>query len=794
MKKKIYLKIIFRITLGFEVGNQFTPKKEEGSILVSLVDSPGHLDFNDQVSSALRLTDGALLVVDSVSGISCQTETVLRQAIEERVTPVLFLNKLDRAFLELKKDEEELYQDLFKTVENTNSLIRSFTPEGVEAHQLDPTKGNVGIGSGKMGFGFTLLQFAQIYSTEKNPPEKMVKYLWGDWFFDAQNKKWRNTPSHEGRKLERGFVKFVLRPIYQLCKLTTAAQVEEESWKKIEMIASKLIPAITKKEQQELRSLKSISPGKELFQKTISLVLPAAEPILSMIEKHIPSPLKAQTYRAEMLYTGPKDDPIFQSIKECNQCGPLCVFVTKMVPFNKSFLAYTRILSGTLKEGTKVTVLGPKYNPNHSSPKDLFKNITIKSVKLSLAKDFITVEKANAGNIVCIAGLEKYVDKSCTLFEASYTPESPLYPIKAMNFTVSPVVRVSVSPENISDLPKLKEGLSILSKSSSMVEINFDESTKQFVISGAGELHVEILMKDLQQFSNCKLKISTPVVPFCETVSEKSSVCLAKSANKLNRIYCSAQPISQELLKEMQQGKIEEIMKSDPKQLSKHLVKNHQWSPQDAKKIWVFGPEGSSKPTNILVDQTKSSDYLNEIKDHLISAFYSVCSEGVLAGEPLMGVRFDIQEVKVHTDSSHRGSSQIIPAATRVFRACQLMASPKLVEPIYLASIRLANDTLGSVHQFLGSKRTQFISEEHFSNQVQLNVYLPVLSSFGFDSQLKATTSGKAFPSLNFSHFQTLDSDPFKDSSFSNLLALEIRKRKNMKKEFPLPSELVDKL
>ena len=675
-----------------------TPKKEENNLLLSLVDSPGHLDFSSEVTASLRLTDGALVVVDCISGISVQTETVLRQAIEERVTPVLFLNKLDRAFLELKKDEEDLYQDLFKTIESTNSLIRTFTQEGIEPQQLDPTKGNVGIGSGKMGFGFTLLQFAKIFSTEKKSPEQMVKYLWGDWFFDSQDKKWRNSPIHEGRKLERGFVKFILKPLNKLSRLCTTQ--EEENWKKIESIVNKMLPEMSKKEEQELRNCKTLAPGKELIQRIFTLILPAAEPILSMIQTHIPSPKQAQSYRAELLYTGPKEDKFMTSIKECDVTGPLCVYVSKMVNFNKSFLAYARILSGTLKEGTKVTVLGPKYSP--LSQKDVFKNISIKSVKLSLAKDFISVDKSIAGNIVCIGGLEKYVDNSCTLFDVPTTIEAPLYPIKAMNFTVSPVVRVSVSPENVSDLPKLKEGLSFLSKSSPMVEITYDESTKQFVVSGAGELHIEILMKDLKEYSNCNLKISNPVVPFCETVTSKSPVCLTKSANKLNRIYCNAEPISPELLKEMQQGKIEEIYKNSPNELSKHLTSNHGWSPQDAKKIWVFGPEASSNPTNILVDQTKSSEYLNEIKDSLISAFYLVCSEGVLAGEPLMGVRFNIQEVVVHSDNSHRGSSQIIPAAKRVYRACQLSGVPKLVEPIYLASIRLSHDVLGAVHQLLG--------------------------------------------------------------------------------------------
>jgi elongation factor 2 len=326
-----------------------------------------------------------------------------------------------------------------------------------------------------------------------------------------------------------------------------------------------------------------------------------------------------------------------------------------------------------------------------------------------------------------------------------------------------------------------------------MVEISFDENTKQFVIEGAGELHIEILIKDLKEFSNCELNISEPVVPFRETVSDISPVCLAKSANKLNRIYCTAEPLSSELLKDIQEGKIDELM-NDSKALSRYLVQKHGWDASSAKKIWCFGPDGKDKPSNILVDQTKSAEYLMEIKDHLISAFQTVCSNGVLAGEPLIGVRFNIIEIKVHTDNAHRGSGQIIPAATRLFRACQLLAKPRLVEPMFLASLTLPFDQIGSVYQYIGNKRTQYIDEKHEKNYVQLSVYLPVLESFGFDSGLNASTSGKCFPTLTFSHWQTHDSDPTIDKTISNTLVTATRLRKGLKTELPDVNTLMDKL
>merc|ERR550537_1826387 len=101
----------------------------KNGFLINLIDSPGHVDFSSEVTAALRVTDGALVVVDAVSGVCVQTETVLRQAITEKIKPVLFMNKMDRALLELQLDAEDLYQTFQKIVENVNVIIATYGDE-----------------------------------------------------------------------------------------------------------------------------------------------------------------------------------------------------------------------------------------------------------------------------------------------------------------------------------------------------------------------------------------------------------------------------------------------------------------------------------------------------------------------------------------------------------------------------------------------------------------------------------------------------------------------------------------
>lgn len=145
-----------------------------------------------------------------------QTETVLRQAIAERIKPVLFMNKMDRALLELQLGQEELFQTFQRIVENINVIIATYGDDDgpMGAIMVDPSIGNVGFGSGLHGWAFTLKQFAEIYADKFGVQvDKLMKNLWGDRFFDLKTKKWSSTSAGDAK---RGFCQFVLDPIFKV--------------------------------------------------------------------------------------------------------------------------------------------------------------------------------------------------------------------------------------------------------------------------------------------------------------------------------------------------------------------------------------------------------------------------------------------------------------------------------------------------------------------------------------------------------------------------------------------------
>ena len=190
------------------------------SFLINLIDSPGHVDFSSEVTAALRVTDGALVVVDCVDGVCVQTETVLRQAIGERIRPVLMLNKLDRCITELMMNPEEAYRGFVKSIENVNVIIATYTDAALGDIQLDPVKGKVAFGSGLQQWGFTLKKFAKIYAAKfATTRHKMMRRLWGDMFYNKKG-EWLRGDHTSNKEFKRGFVGMILDPIYQMYDAT----------------------------------------------------------------------------------------------------------------------------------------------------------------------------------------------------------------------------------------------------------------------------------------------------------------------------------------------------------------------------------------------------------------------------------------------------------------------------------------------------------------------------------------------------------------------------------------------
>ncbi|KAJ8274089.1 hypothetical protein COCON_G00087140 [Conger conger] len=691
--------------------------KEGPGFLINLIDSPGHVDFSSEVTAALRVTDGALVVVDCVSGVSVQTETVLRQAIAERIKPVLMMNKLDRALLELQLAPEELFQTFQRILENVNVIISTYGEDEtgpMGGIMMDPVVGTVGFGSGLHGWAFTLKQFAEMYVSKFSAKgdaqlgpaehcqrvEDMMKKLWGDRFFDPASGKFSKSPTGPGgKKLPRTFVQLVLDPIFKVFDAIMSFR-KEEAARLMEKLGVRLDGEDREKE------------GKPLLKAVMRRWLPAGEALLQMITIHLPSPsppsataasccTRARGRRGRHGYAprsgAPSDTEGYcasflqHSIKNCDPKAPLIMYISKMVPTTDKgrFYAFGRVFSGCVSTGLKVRIMGPNFTPGKKE--DLYVK-PIQRTILMMGRYVEPIEDVPCGNIVGLVGVDQYLVKTGTI-----TTYEQAHNMRVMKFSVSPVVRVAVEAKNPADLPKLVEGLKRLAKSDPMVQC-FIEESGEHIVAGAGELHLEICLKDLEEDHACiPIKKSDPVVSYRETVSEESSqVCLAKSNNKHNRLYMRARPFPDGLAEDVEKGGV--TARQEPKARARYLADRYEWEMSEARKIWCFGPDGTGP--NVLLDVTKGVQYLTEVKDSVVAGFQWATKE-------------------------------IIPTTRRVLYACELTAQPRLMEPVYLVEIQCPEHVVGGIYGVLNRKRGHVFEETQVMGTPMFVVkaYMPVNES-----------------------------------------------------------------
>jgi elongation factor 2 len=692
------------------------------------------------------------------------------------IKPILWVNKLDRIFLELHMDIEEAFGCFRKAIESVNVNIATFSTN--DNDQVEPTAGKVGFGAGLHGWGFNLNRFARMYASKFGVAyEKMMQKLWGDNFFNPKNKKWTvNMYTPKGDKLERAFCTFILKPI----RLLTDAIMDNKP--------DVYLPMLTKLNVTIPKDAKDLT-CKPLLKRVMQTWLPAAETLLQMIVNHLPSPRVAQAYRMPILYSGPHDDKSAIAISKCDPDGPLMMYVSKMVPTSEKgrFYAFGRVFSGRIATGQTCRIYGPDYE--HGQKKDLHIK-KIQRTVLMMGRYVEQLPSCACGNIIGLVGVDSYLLKSGTI-----CTDDDAWPLNTLKFSVSPVVRVAVEVKNASDLPKLMEGLKRLAKSDPLV-LCTTAPTGEHIVAGAGELHLEICLKDLAEdfMKGAPIVISDPVVSFRECISGETQMdIIAKSPNKHNRIYMRAGPLAKEFGMAVDTGELRPD--GEAKERARVLADKFGWDKTEALKLWTFGcpPDGIA---NVLVDQTKGVQYMNEIKDSCVGAFIQATAAGVIAEEAMRNSRFNIMDVTMHADAIHRGAGQIMPPTKRAMYACQIKSEPRILEPMYLCDITVPADEINGVYATLNARRGEVDAKEDQPGTpiCKIRAFLPVLESFGFTGLLREKTHGKAFPQMIFDKWQDLNGNPFEEGTQAHGVVMAARKRKGLKDELPKFGDYYDKM
>jgi elongation factor 2 len=377
---------------------------ENKDYMLNLIDTPGHSDFSMNVSASLKITDGCVVVLDAVSGIETQTITVLRQALSERVKPILVINKFDRLIQELKLDGEEAYIKLVKMIGDVNTIINEYQSDDNKwlNTELSPNNNNVVFTCAYRNWGWDLDMFANYYSSKSGKPkENFMKVLWGDYYIDSQTQQITTTPTGK-----RVFSEYIYKPMKNLFDAIMENNIVKYT-------------NILKKFDWTIQSDEKDLVGSDLYKKLFRRIYPLSPVLKKVIVLNLPSPITAQKYRVDILYDGPlnESDLTYLAIKNCDPKGPLMFYASLMVPADKNggsrFNAFGRIFSGTIKAGDKVTIIGENYEPGTNKNIVFGKNVQ-KVIKMVASKTY-TLDFAESGQIIALCGIDQYLLKSGTI-------------------------------------------------------------------------------------------------------------------------------------------------------------------------------------------------------------------------------------------------------------------------------------------------------------------------------------------------------------------------------------------
>ena len=854
-------------------------------ILITLVDSPGHVDFCSEVSTAARLSDGCLVVVDVVEGVCVQTHAVLRQAWEERLKPCLVFNKLDRLIVELGYSPLETYEKIRGLIHEVNGLMSAFESEkfisrvdtflhnetrreesghgddletstsdyleedeasmhdGVdEEDAFSVARGNVAFGSAIDGWAFRPDEFVELYAGKLGCSESALrKALSGDWYFHPKTRKIVSRKVANG-KLKPLFVQCILDPIWKL--YATAESEKNGEWveKDLATLAKALKVDIPEKDLAQ-------SDRRMALQSVMRAWLPMSPCLLEMITQCIPGPREAAPRRVNRVLPQPVlrkarpsgVDDARRAVMECDSSPEAMkiVFVSKMMAVPRShvqgaereqggeemkFLAFARVYSGVVRKGDKVFVLHSGHDPSDYDSETI-EEVILDELYLMMGQGMFAVDEVPAGNLLAIGGLESVVLKSATLSSSAECP-----PFGDMMFQAAAIVKVAIEPENVTDMDALIQGLRLLNRADAFVEVSLMD-TGEHVIAAAGEVHLERCVADLRErFAKVPIRVSPPIISFRETVT---SVATASSttANGRLTISCTVKPMSNfiirvvddsaDQLKVLLEGKMDEEGEENKKlarEFMEKLAAAREASTYDEqgpegicedtfRSAWVLGPKrvGSNvlnvgtytadvdddekefghaiaaislglrkeyDPEELDEATLNATDFdINAAQGSVLTGFQMATDRGPLCDEPLTGVCMKLNLALNPRDEGAGDqdeqfgplSGQIINTVRDAIRRAVMKAGTRLVEAMYLAVITTTSEALGGTYAVLGKRRSQILSEtiREGTGVFVIHAYLPVASSFGFVDQLRAQTSGASTAQLVFSHWSTMDIDPF---------------------------------
>lgn len=496
----------------------------------------------------------------------------------------------------------------------------------------------------------------------------------------------------------------------------------------------------------DIMELERASNRQELHERT-----PLSDVVLDMVAEHFPDPLDAQPRRIPTVWRGDAESDLAHQMRDVDDDGEVVFMVTDIaMDPHAGEIATGRLFSGTIRKGQELYVSGTAGKNR------------VQSVGVFMGSEREELDRGiPAGNIAAVTGLRDAIAGS-TVSSVEMTP------FESIEHISEPVITKSVEAERMDDLPKLIETLQQVAKEDPTIRIEINEDTGEHLISGQGELHLEVITQRIRDNQGIPVRTGEPIVVYREQVQGSSHEVEGVSPNRHNKFYITAEPLSQDIVDDIKLGEISMDMPELERREALQEAGMDKDTSQNVEHI---------HGTNILIDDTKGIQHLNETMELVIEGLEEALDDGPLAAEPVQGTLLRLHDAKLHEDTIHRGPAQVIPATRDAVHRSLIAGEVKLLEPIQNVRIDVPSDYMGSASGEIQGRRGRVDDMYQEGDLMVIEGIAPVEEMIGFSSDVRSATEGRASWNTENAGFRVLSDNLQREK------IMEIRERKGMKLE-----------
>ncbi len=598
---------------------------------INIIDTPGHVDFTIEVERALRVLDGAILVLCSVSGVQSQSITVDRQMRRYKVPRLAFVNKMDRAGANYARVGAQLHEKL------GHHQVMMQVPIGAEDRFegiIDPIIGKA-------------------------------------YYFDGENGEHvreEDVPAEyaEATKQARHDI---IEGVANVDDLLAEKFVHDQP------ISSEELKAAVRRATIALK-MTPVFCGSAYKNKGVQLLLDAVSDYLPNPKEVVNEALDQKNNEAKVVLSSDPDKPFVG-------------LAFKLEDGRYGQLTYLRIYQGHVAKGDFI------YNQSNQ------RKVKVPRIVRMHANEMNDVEEAYGGDIVALFGVECASGDTFTDGTVNYTMTSMFVP--------DAVISLAVAPKERTGQANFSKALNRFTKEDPTFRVHRDEESAQTIISGMGELHLEIYIERMKREYGCEVVAGKPQVAYRETITQRGDFAYTHKkqtggSGQFGRVCGYLEPL-----------------------------------PPDAVEREEF------------VDDITGGSIPREFIPAVEKGFREALKKGSLIGFPVTGVRYVINDGASHAvDSSEQAFKT---AALMAFREGYDAAKPVILEPIMKVEVQAPEDFQGSVVGQLNQRRGTILSTENREGYVVAVAEVPLNAMFGYSTDLRSATQGKGEFTMEFARY-----------------------------------------